>query len=159
MREGFELHLLRVLSGPYETLESVLRAGPQEWLPGFTRQGQANTAEISVEQAGRRIRRRIVVTTGNVERYAYGVTVRIQWRAARHAELYPELEGHLRLERRQPAGCSLRLDARYSPPGGRLGASIDQAVLHKLAESSVGGFLDRVTGLLDHGGQAPRAIP
>ncbi|MGH7862804.1 MAG: hypothetical protein ACREOS_11280 [Candidatus Dormibacteraceae bacterium] len=159
MREGFELHLLRVLSAPYETLERALRAGPQEWLPGFTRVGQADTSEISVEQAGHRIERRILVTTGNVERYAYGVTVRIQWRAVRHAELYPELEGHLRLERRQPAGCSVRLDARYSPPGGRLGASIDRAVLHNLAESSVGGFLDRVTALLAQGGQAPRVIP
>lgn len=154
MAEGFELHLERILVEPYEAAERVLRAGSQEWLPGFAKEGEQVTAELAYEQAGRRVSRRIAVELGAVQLFAYGVSVRIKWRAARHPDLYPELEGHLRLERRRPAGCSLRLDARYVPPGGRLGASVDKAVLHRIAESSVGDFTDRVVQALSNPAQA-----
>ena len=148
MSETPELHLERVLDAPYEKLEPVLRAGPERWLPGYEQEDGSILCELSYEQGGSRIRRRIEVSLGPVQRFAYGVTLRVQWKAARHAELYPELEGHLRLERREPTGCSLRFDARYRPPGGRLGASVDRAVMHHVAESSVRDFLDRVVDVL-----------
>ncbi len=146
--EGFELHLEKVLDEPYESLVARLRAGPQSWLPGFEQDGDRLTAELATEQAGRRVRRRIEVRTGPVQRFGYGVTVRIEWRGAQHPELYPRLEGHLRLERRQLAGSRLRLDARYTPPGGAVGAAIDRAVMHRVAESSTRDFVDRVAKLL-----------
>lgn len=151
MADRSELHLERVLDKPFEALESILRAGPQQWLPGFQEEGGRSTGELAYEQAGSRIKRRIEVRLGPVQRFAYGVTVHIQWKAARHSELYPELEGHLRLEGRQPSGSSLRLDARYAPPGGRLGATMDRALMHHVAESSVRDFLARVADLLAAG--------
>lgn len=151
MADRSELHLMTVLEAPYESMEQVLREGPQAWLPGFEQEGDRVTAELAAEQSHRRIKRRIEVETGPVQRFAYGVTVRLEWRAARHSELFPELEGHLRLERRQPAGCTLRLDARYVPPGGSVGATVDRALMHRIAESSVQDFLDRVASLLVRG--------
>jgi hypothetical protein len=151
LAERFELHLERVLDQPYGELESALRAGPEGWLPGVQRQGDELTAELAYVQAGSRISRRIEIDVGPVQRFAYGVTVHVRWKAARHAELYPELDGHLRLERRRPSGCNLRLDARYAPPGGRLGAAADRALMHHVAESSVRDFLDRVAELLASG--------
>ena len=148
MAERFELHLDRVLDQPYETLEVALRAGPERWLPGFQRERDAITCELAYEQAGSRIKQRIQVHLGPVQRFGYGVTIHLRWKAARHAELYPELDGHLRLERRQPSGSSLRLDALYVPPGGRLGAAADRALMHHVAESSVRDFLARVAELL-----------
>ena len=41
-----------------------------------------------------------------------------------------------------------RLDADYLPPAGRLGAAADRAVLHRLADAAVAGFLDRVAARL-----------
>jgi hypothetical protein len=152
--EGFELHLERILEEPYEQAERVLRGGPQQWLPGFAMEGQQVTAGLAYERAGRRVSRRIAVELGAVQLFAYGVSVRIKWRAARHSRFYPELEGHLRLERRQPAGCRLRLDARYVPPGGRVGASVDKAVLHRIAESSVEDFTDRIAQALSNPARA-----
>ncbi|MBO0703315.1 MAG: hypothetical protein J2P38_10310, partial [Candidatus Dormibacteraeota bacterium] len=87
----------------------------------------------------------------------YGVTVRVEWKGAEHPRLYPALEGHLRLERQQPAGCRLRFDARYDPPAGRLGAAADRALMHRVAQSSVADFTDRVAGLLTAGGRDRRA--
>lgn len=144
MAERLELHLERVLDRPYEELESALRAGPDRWLPGFRREGETGICELAYEQAGIRVRRRIEVRVGSVQRFAYGVTVHVRWKAARHSALYPELDGHLRLERRQPSGSRLRFDASYVPPGGRLGRAADRALLHHIAEASVRDFLARV---------------
>lgn len=155
MSVPFELHLERALDEPYEGLERALRAGPGAWLPGFEQEADDRvTGELAAEQAGGRVRRRIEVRTGPVQRFAYGVTVRVDWRAAQHPELYPELEGHLRLERRRDSGSSLRLDARYTPPGGAIGATVDRAVMHRVAESSVRGFLDAVISRLREGREA-----
>lgn len=148
MAERLELHLQRVIEKPYEELEARLQAGPAKWLPGFEQKGGRITGELAYEQGGTRIKRRTEVRVGPVQRFAYGVTVQVSWKGARHPELYPELDGHLRLERREPSGSSLRLDARYKPPAGRIGATVDRALMHHVAESSVGGFLTGVAELL-----------
>jgi len=146
--ESAELHLEVLLEQPYEVLERVLRAGPERWLPAFSREGNGMTGELAYEQAGRRIKRRIEVHVGPVQRFAYGVTAQIHWKAARRSELYPELEGHLRLEPRQPSGSRLRLDGHYAPPGGKLGATVDRVLMHHIAEASVRDFLSRVRSQL-----------
>lgn len=148
MAEGFELHLQRALDEPYEALEAGLRAGPEKWLPGFQRTGDRITGELAYEQAGAHVKRRTEVRVGPVQLFAYGVTIQVGWKGARHPELYPELEGHLRLERRQPSGSVLRLDARYTPPAGRIGATVERALMHHVAEASVRDFFDRVTEIL-----------
>jgi hypothetical protein len=155
MADRMEIHLERVIEEPYAALETALRAGPARWLPGFDDEGERVTGELIYEQAGGRVKRRIEVRPGPVQRFAYGVTVRIEWKAAQHSEFYPELEGHLRLERRQPSGSILRLEARYAPPGGWLGTTVDRALMHRVAESSVRDFLARVADLLVAGEKPP----
>jgi hypothetical protein len=140
-----------VLDHSYERLEARLREGPEKWLPGYQTDGDAITGELAYEQGGSRIRRRVDVHLGPVQHFAYGVTLHIRWKAAHHAGLYPELEGHLRLERRQPSGSTVRFDARYRPPGGRLGAAADLALMHHVAESSARDFLARVAERLAGG--------
>jgi hypothetical protein len=144
MAERPELHFEQSLEEPYEALEAALRAGPESWLPEFAREDGRLTATLAYVQGGTRIERRVEVEAGPVQRFAYGVTVHLRWRAARHAELYPDLEGHLRLEPRRPSGSSLRFNAVYKPPGGRVGATFDRALLHRVAESSVREFVAEV---------------
>ena len=148
MSERPELHLERTLEAPIESVERVLRAGPRHWLPGCAESGGRITAVLRYQQGGRHIERTIEVEVGPVQRFAYGVSVRIEWRAARHAELYPELEGHLRLERRDPSGARLRFDARYAPPAGQVGAVADRALMHRVARASVDDFVDRLAAAL-----------
>lgn len=151
MTEPLELHMQRDLERPYDTVESRLREGPELWLPGFARDGERITGELSYVQGGARIRRHTQVNVGPVQRFAYGVTVQVGWKGATHPELYPELEGHLRLEPRQPSGAILRFDARYTPPGGRVGATVDRALMHRVAESTVRDFVDGVAERLAAG--------
>lgn len=151
MSERPELHLERALDEPVEALEAVLREGPERWFPEFAMEEGHATGVLRYRQAGRHIERQVVVEAGPVQRFAYGVTVRLEWRAARHAELYPELEGHLRLERGQPAGSRLRFDARYAPPAGQVGVAVDRALMHRVARASVEDFVDRVASALADG--------
>lgn len=155
MSERPEIHLERGLDAPVERLEDVLRAGPERWVPGFADDGGRTTAVLRYQQGGRHIERTIEVEVGPVQRFAYGVSVRLDWRAARHSELYPELEGHLRVERKDPAGARLRFDARYAPPAGQVGAVVDRAVMHRVARASLEDFVDRVTAALDAAAAGP----
>jgi hypothetical protein len=151
MGDTFELHLQREIDQPYESVAKRLRGGPEEWLPGFARDGDRVTGELAYERGGARIQRRTEVRIGPVQNFAYGVTVQVGWKGASHPELYPELEGHLRLEPARVSGSNLRLDARYMPPGGKVGASVDRALMHRVAESSVRDFLNGVAERLAAG--------
>lgn len=151
MADEAELHVERIVERPYVAVEARLREGPGQWLPGFRRDGDRMTGELAYERAGARISRRTEVRVGPLQRFAYGVTIQVRWRGARHPELYPELEGHLRVEPHDPSGATLRFDARYAPPGGRVGAAVDRALMRHVAESSVRDFVAGVAERLAAG--------
>ncbi|MBO0702234.1 MAG: hypothetical protein J2P38_04825, partial [Candidatus Dormibacteraeota bacterium] len=126
MAERLELHFARLLPARYETAAEVLRAGPEHWLPEFEQIGDRITARLALARAGRRVRRRIEVHLGRVQRFGYGLSVRLEWQDARLPALYPRLEGHLRAEQDEEGRCRLRFDAGYTPPAGALGGSVDR---------------------------------
>jgi hypothetical protein len=142
--EVLELHLSNELTSPYEVAEGVLRAGPEHWLPGFEQEGDRMLFRLALPQGGGRVGRRVTVQVGTVQRFGYGVTVHVEWQAARNPKLYPHLEGHLRAERADDGHCHLRFDARYTPPAGALGASADRALLQRVAHGTVDGFFASV---------------
>lgn len=154
MSERLELHLARELSTSYEVASEVLQAGPQRWLPGFEQHQDHITARLALGTAGRRMGRRVEVHLGRVQPFGYGLSVRLEWQDARRPALYPRLEGHLRAERGEEGRCRLRFDAAYTPPAGPLGGSADRAVLHRVAEATVGDFFDTVAARLAGGGSS-----
>lgn len=151
MTEPVEIHVEKDLDASYDRAEATLREGPERWLPGFERSGEAMTGELRFHRAGVNVSRRTEVGVGPVQRFADGVTVHVDWKGAQHPEVYPQLDGHVRVERRREGGLRLRFDARYTPPAGRLGATMDRAVMHNVAESSVRDFVDRVATRLAGG--------
>ncbi len=49
-----------------------------------------------------------------------------------------------------PGTTQLSVSARYVPPLGSLGSTIDRALLHRIAEATMKDFLDRIaTAMLD----------
>lgn len=145
MPESLELHLARELDVPYQVASDVFRAGPAQWLPGFEQEGERVTGRLALARAGRRVGRRVEVRVGAVQTFGYGVTARVDWEDARRPWFYPRLEGHLRLERSsEEPPCRFRFDARYTPPAGALGGSVDRAVLHRVAQATVQDFFTGV---------------
>jgi maltose/moltooligosaccharide transporter len=143
-----ELHLERTIDGSLGPVVSALRAGPQEWLPDFREENGQPTTELRVDEAGQRVVRRVRLTLGTVQPSDRAVTVSVRWEAAQSPQLYPRLDGVLRIEE-QDGHCQVRFDARYVPPAGRLGAAVDRVLMGRVARASVGEFFDRLTARLD----------
>jgi hypothetical protein len=135
---------------PYQTVATVLREGPLAWLPDVELVAGGYTAEIGIRYPDSRVSRRVLVVAGSVQPAGENLTVRVAWSALEHPDLYPKLTGCLRLEPSGP-GSRLGLEAGYRPPAGRLGAAVDRALLHRVAEASVREFVERVAARLAQG--------
>jgi MFS family permease len=143
-----ELHLQKTLNRPLEPVLTALRSGPQEWLPDFKEEQGWPTSELRIEEAGQRVARRVKVTLGGLETGARGASVLLRWEALQHPQLYPRLDGTLRVDA-DNGHSQIRFDARYLPPAGRLGAAVDRVLMGRVARDSVGDFFDRLTTRLD----------
>jgi len=153
-----EFHFATSIEQPYRAVAATLAEGPLAWLPEVELAPGAYTSELGIGNGDGRISRRLLVTAGAAQPFAYGLLVPIEWRAAQHPERYPTLAGVLRLEPSGPV-CRLRLDAHYVPPAGRLGAAVDRALLHNVAETSVKEFVQRVAARLARGARFSGPIP
>jgi hypothetical protein len=69
--------------------------------------------------------------------------------------LFPPLDANLELDPAEGGTSRLGLRGSYRPPLGRIGASLDQLVLHQAARATLRGFLSRVS----HAVLAPHPAP
>ena len=72
------------------------------------------------------------------------VLVPLRWEARTFTGLFPVLDGNLELSPSGPGRCRLGLVASYRPPLGAVGGWLDNAALHRVAESTVHSFLRQV---------------
>lgn len=82
------------------------------------------------------------------------VIVPLRWEDARHPALFPVLDGNLEVVSLGSERCRILLYASYRPPFEPLGKVLDQAFLHRIAESTVRSFLHRVAAALEAGPSA-----
>ena len=75
--------------------------------------------------------------------------VSLTWEANQGTWLFPRLDADMGLAPIGDGICQLWLDGTYKPPLGRTGQFLDQALLHRVAESTVRGFLIRVARSLE----------
>ncbi len=59
------------------------------------------------------------------------------------------LDGELEVAPLGPNLTQVGLSASYKPPRGLLGASLDRALLHRVAEATVRDFVKRVAAVLE----------
>lgn len=79
------------------------------------------------------------------------VVVALRWEAiGPGGGLFPALDANLTLARAGAAVATLRLEGAYRPPLGALGAGLDRAVLHRVADATVQGFLGRMGAAITH---------
>jgi hypothetical protein len=72
------------------------------------------------------------------------ITQPLSWRAAGATGLFPAMEAELEITPVGPAITSISFHGSYFPPLGPLGRGADRMLLHRLAEASVRGLIDRV---------------
>ena len=70
--------------------------------------------------------------------------VRLGWKAARAASLFPQLEGTLSAWPLSANETQIELDGTYTPPLGMVGQALDALVFHRMAEAVVHRFLEDI---------------
>jgi hypothetical protein len=136
---------------PVDRVETRLMASPATWLPGIADQAQTRGRRLLTEVGmGDRLRlaKRVLLEVGQPTRFPSKLVLPLHWRAEGAGDLFPVLDADLEVARLTPAITQLSISARYTPPLGALGSTIDRAVLHRVAEATVKDFVDRVAAAL-----------
>lgn len=148
VRSYVELHL------PIADVEEALLRAPERWIPQLAasaeERGDRLLAEVGFAASGHQVGKRVVIELGPPVRTPGRTWLPILWRATGPKGLFPTLEGELEVAALGPGLTQLGLSARYKPPFGLIGESIDRALLHRVAEATVHDFVERVGAALAH---------
>jgi len=119
---------------PVENCAAALERGPRTWFPRL--QGD-NEAAVGLRVAGVSVRKRVIVELGEPETKGEWTNVPISWKATFPEQLFPVLVGRVELVPVEKNVTRLTVSGMYEPPLGRLGALIDDAIMHSVAEATV----------------------
>jgi hypothetical protein len=132
---------------PADDVERALSRDPREWLPGLAEQanfrGDRLLAEVGFGEAIR-LRRNVMVDIGSPIHASSKTFFPLRWTASGHAGLFPALDADIEVAPLGTDRAQLAISARYVPPLGAVGRSIDRALLSRVAEATLKDFLDRV---------------
>lgn len=136
---------------PVEVCRRELLEPPERWVPDpIAGQPGARRFLVKVGLASLppRIGKQVELTVGPPEVAGQWVTVPVAWHATGPSGLFPVLEGKLTVQPIGPRSSMLSVSGWYEPPLGALGRGVDHALLHSVAEATVGDFVERVAARL-----------
>ena len=91
----------------------------------------------------------VAVRLGEPVETSEGVAIPIRWEATGPSGLFPRLVGTLQVAELDPERSELTIVGHYRPPLGRAGHALDDAVMVRLARSTVRSFLRRLARALE----------
>ncbi len=142
-------------------VEEALLAEPGGWLPGLVedveQRGEALLGEVGLTSG--RIQKRVKIELLDPIRFPSRTVLPMTWRAASKQSLFPVFEADVEVAELGSHRTQLAISARYRPPLGAVGAAIDRALLHRVAEAMVKDFLDRAGDKLISLAVAPAPSP
>ena len=119
---------------PIDECVQLLDRGPRTWFPRLQGDGKS---DVGLRVAGVTIRKRVAVQLGEPENRGQWTNVPVSWKATFPERLFPVLTGRLEVVPVEKQVTRLTVSGMYEPPLGRLGALIDDAVMHSVAEATV----------------------
>ena len=120
-----------------------LPAHIREWAHDAYRSGEERAARMRVGPTAGPAKE-VLLRTEPVLRSHDVVTVSLTWEATGVPGLFPRLDADLVAARLSDHETQLSLRGSYTPPLGLVGRALDRALFHRLAESTVKEFVDRV---------------
>ena len=115
------------------------------WLDGLAaeaeREGERLLAEVGLEVAGRRLRRRADLVLGQPQVTEAVASLPVRIRVHGSQRLFPSFYGSLDAAWLGSRRTQLALSLQYEPPLGALGRSMDRTLLHRVAETLAHDFL------------------
>jgi hypothetical protein len=118
------------------------------WAHEAYRNGERLRARVGVGRGAPFIAKTVVMEMGEPEKAADTYTIPISWRATGAPVLFPMMRADLHLVRVSRTVTQIRLSGSYTVPLGSIGQIFDDAVLHRVAESTIENFVRRVAEAL-----------
>ena len=132
---------------PAEQVETILLGPAARWLEGLAtdagQRGEGLLAEIQVGPLGPQLGRPVRIHLGDPARLASTTSLPMSWEPVGET-LLPKLEADLEVGPLGRQRTQLAISARYRPPLGAVGRAVGRVLLHRVAETTVKDFLDRV---------------
>jgi hypothetical protein len=137
------------LSLPFEEVEEGLLADPEVWLPGVAREAEDRGEQLLGEvgfsfEDDHRLSKEVHIVLGPPYRTSGKTLLPLSWKATGPERLFPSLDADLEIAALGRSRTQLSISARYRPPLGVVGKTLDRVLLHRVAEATVKDFLDRV---------------
>jgi hypothetical protein len=111
--------------------------------------GQHLMAEVGFALDGHRVSKHVEIEIGEPSMGAERTWFPISWRATGPTGLFPVLDAELELASLGPHLTQLSISARYQPPLGLVGRTIDKALLSRVAEATIKDFIDRLASAIE----------
>lgn len=127
---------------PVKECVGILERGPRTWFPRLTPDNSQTAVGLRV--AGVSMRKRVTIELGVPEQVGDWTNVPITWKATFPEQLFPIMTGRLELVPVDHGATRLTISGMYKPPLGRLGALIDDALMHNVAEATVRELTDDI---------------
>ena len=124
------VHIDRPIGG----CATTLARGPRRWFP---RLGDKNEYAIGPRIAGVTIRKRVTVEAGEPVQAGDWTGMPLTWKASFPEKLFPVMQGKVELEPVDGLTTRLTVSGMYEAPLGRVGRQLDDALMHRVAESTV----------------------
>jgi hypothetical protein len=121
------------------------------WADAAYRDGEELRARVGVGGKRGFIAKTVTLDVGRPVRTPHQTTIPLSWKATGAPGLFPQMNADLTVARIGPDMVQLGFSGSYEAPGGPVGQAIDEALLHRIAESSVKGFVDRIAEAVGNG--------
>jgi hypothetical protein len=133
---------------PARQVEHAMLDSPAGWLSTIAGEAQRHSdrllTEVGVGPLGPRLGRRVTIHVGQPVRFPSMTSLPLTWEPVGLEGLLPRLEADIELGALGEDRTQLAISARYRPPLGAVGRTVDRIMLHRVAEATVKDFLDRV---------------
>jgi len=98
------------------------------------------------------VAKKVDVTVGRPLRGESETEIPLTWQATGTPGLFPSMDAGIVVARLAPSLTQLAIRGSYEPPFGSIGRALDRTLFHRLAETSVKNFLDRIAALIEADG-------
>jgi hypothetical protein len=140
------------IARPVDEVDAALIRAPETWIPGLAREADDVSRRLLTEVGfGElwRVDRTVEIRFSPPIRLSSKTILPIRWASAGAAALFPTLDADIEVAPLGPRRTQLSLNARYRPPLGAVGRTIDRALLHRVAEATMKDFVGRLGAALE----------
>jgi hypothetical protein len=158
MSKGRHVRAFHYVNQPYEKVRHALHENAEEILGAATKAAASRAHSVAsglhVNIGGIEVGAEIAISVESVEDDpkaplgSQATRLHVSWEAAKNPRLFPFMNGDLSVYALSATETQLDFEGDYQPPLGVVGAALDAAVGHRIAEASVDRFVSDVAAHL-----------